>query len=65
MKPEGSLKICPACGKAFVCLYKAGCWCTKYTLSPEKLLWISEKYPDCLCEDCLSMLACYREPKMQ
>lgn len=47
-------KTCPKCGAAFFCGSKTNsCWCTNYTLDEATLKQISEKYADCLCEDCI------------
>jgi len=51
-------KICPRCGVKFEC--KVGsillCQCTTVKLSEVEKDYISKKYSDCLCADCMKEL---------
>lgn len=49
-------KICPHCGKAFLCLHDniLKCDCAKIKLSPQSRNWIYNRYGNlCLCVSCL------------
>lgn len=50
-------KTCPNCGKVFECKHNKDCFCMHYTISKENLTKISEKFTDCLCEECLKNYA--------
>ncbi len=50
-------KNCPSCGKDFICLHNANCWCMNYKLSKEQLDMLKSKYSDCICEDCMKKLS--------
>jgi hypothetical protein len=61
-------KICPRCSKKFEC--KVGsillCQCTTVKLSEVEKDYISEKYSDCLCADCMKELrAEYHNKKLK
>jgi hypothetical protein len=51
-------KTCPRCSKAFEC--KPGnitqCQCYGVRLTDEARSFISQRYGDCLCKDCLVLL---------
>jgi len=55
--PEPSSKTCPRCGAGFECLHAPGCWCTDYTLLPEKLNRLKQEFDNCLCPQCLALYA--------
>ena len=52
-------KICPRCGKAFICQAKAivNCFCTRYAIDAETSEYIRGKYAGCLCAACLQELS--------
>jgi hypothetical protein len=52
-----TLKKCPECGKLFACFGDDDCWCEKLQIHKKDLLFIQEKYQDCLCPDCLGKFA--------
>lgn len=55
MMPRHESKQCPRCGKTFEC--KMGdithCHCSDIKLSEEVMEFISMRYEDCLCHQCL------------
>jgi hypothetical protein len=53
MKPAGTNKQCPKCGKTFPCLGEEDCWCESYQILQKDFLRITQAYSDCLCSDCL------------
>ena len=52
-----TIKKCPECGQFFACLGNEDCWCEKLQIQQRDLLFILEKYKDCLCPDCLGKFA--------
>ena len=52
---------CPRCGGPFACGAGADratpCFCVAIALSAERLAELRAKWSDCLCADCLAMLA--------
>ncbi|MGE9293565.1 MAG: cysteine-rich CWC family protein [Puniceicoccales bacterium] len=53
------IKRCPRCGRPFEC--KAGnipqCQCSRVLMPHGLPSWVKELYDDCLCPQCLRMLA--------
>ncbi|HPG10255.1 MAG TPA: cysteine-rich CWC family protein [Chitinophagaceae bacterium] len=51
-------KICPRCSNPFFC--KPGnitqCKCFGIPLTTEQKAYIEQRYPDCLCKNCLAQL---------
>ena len=58
LDPKHETKICPRCGRPFVC--KANrvmhCDCMSLSLSEEVVDYIATHYDDCLCLGCLQEL---------
>jgi hypothetical protein len=50
-------KLCGHCGSAFSCTQALGCWCGTIKLDPSQLIWIKERFDNCLCPDCLTAVA--------
>ncbi|MGP1514699.1 MAG: cysteine-rich CWC family protein [Bacteroidales bacterium] len=50
-------KICPECGKEFVCQHDVSCFCMQYSLCSDVLAFLKKKYDNCLCEECLRKYA--------
>ncbi len=52
-------KVCPKCSAAFECYrtVKLSCWCENYTVRPENLKLLADKYNNCLCPECLQLFA--------
>ena len=46
-------KVCPGCGKSFLCSPSGKCWCFEMYVSPIKLKFIEENFDSCLCPECL------------
>jgi hypothetical protein len=46
-------KVCERCQQAFEC-GQYGCWCGKVGVTEQQMDWISARFEDCLCPDCLS-----------
>ena len=53
------MKICPRCGKAFLCMHDAPtlCQCSAIELTKKVRTYLSTHYNDCLCIDCLRALS--------
>ena len=53
------LRVCPKCSAAFECYrtVKLSCWCENYTVRPENLKLLADKYNNCLCPECLQLFA--------
>ncbi len=53
------IKRCPRCGRTFEC--KSGnitqCQCSQVLMPHGLPPWVKELYPDCLCQQCLRVLA--------
>lgn len=51
-------KACPRCGNGFTCKVGdvANCQCNAVKLNKEAYDFISKKYEDCLCSNCLAEL---------
>ncbi|MBR1626396.1 MAG: cysteine-rich CWC family protein [Bacteroidales bacterium] len=50
-------KICPQCGKEFICKHDSECFCMRYSINKDNLKILKEKFSDCLCENCLKQYA--------
>ena len=52
-------KECPRCGAQYFCNADSDqpCWCMNYTINPDNLKVLGEKYKGCLCPDCLKLYA--------
>ncbi len=52
---------CPRCGGPFACGVDAArdtpCFCVSYALGAEQLAELRARWSDCLCADCLAVLA--------
>ena len=46
-------KICPRCGKKFICRHGLNCDCMKIKLTPGQSQYLKDNYDDCVCLDCL------------
>ena len=53
--PKGIAKVCPRCGREFVCRKDAPslCQCAGIVLSERVRAYLKETYKDCLCRECL------------
>jgi hypothetical protein len=54
---NGKLKKCPACGKFFTCHGERDCWCEEVQIHRKEFLILTQKYTDCICQDCLKQYA--------
>jgi hypothetical protein len=48
-------KICERCLQAFEC-GQYGCWCGTIGITEQQMDWISARFGDCLCPDCLGQV---------
>ena len=60
--PDGwRTTTCPRCGGPFACGVGADrakpCFCVAFSLGPERLAELRARWSDCLCADCLAVLA--------
>lgn len=57
--PAHETKCCPRCGNDFECRVSSitRCQCNDVTIDSEKAEELSLSYGDCLCRDCLELLA--------
>lgn len=46
-------KVCEVCRQLFEC-GQYGCWCGQIGITEQQMDWISARFEDCLCPDCLS-----------
>lgn len=62
MQTKHEIKQCPRCGRAFECKVNnpLHCQCMAVTLTVAQLESLQEQYEDCLCVDCLRLLAADR-----
>lgn len=56
MKHE--IVICPKCNGKFECKLNriSNCQCVNFQLSSEQVLYLREKYDNCLCHRCLNQI---------
>ena len=61
LAPGHRATTCPRCGGPFACGVGADratpCFCVSYRLGAERLAELRAKWSDCLCADCLAVLA--------
>ena len=59
--PGDRATTCPRCDAPFQCGVGADratpCFCVSFALGPERLAELRARWSDCLCADCLGMLA--------
>jgi hypothetical protein len=48
-------KVCERCHQTFEC-GQYGCWCGQIGVTEQQMDWISARFEDCLCPDCLSLV---------
>jgi predicted secreted protein len=51
------IKKCPSCGNFFTCDGESDCWCENFQIHKKEFFIISEKYTDCICQECLKQYA--------
>lgn len=50
--------VCESCGNKFTCgASLSGCWCAGIKLSDEARAEMKSRYRDCLCRECLELVA--------
>ncbi len=54
---EDRIKNCSKCGVEFTCKPQGGCWCNNYQLTTEQLQELRVNYENCLCEECIKLIA--------
>jgi hypothetical protein len=52
MKPVPVEKHCEGCGERFQC-GQYPCWCREISITDRQYDWITARYSDCLCPECL------------